>query len=338
MLKNIINKIGRIILGNLSFIIFWILMLFIFTFEFPYVIESPGGLINLDSRIKVNNSYEVSGSYNMTYVESRKATIPTLLISYFNKSWDVYKLSDTIEDGTTSKENDLRGKIVLKESNDNAIINAYKLAGLDVNTIDEKVYVIYVDEDANTDLKVGDEIISVDGVSIDSAKQLSYLSNIYSSGDRVKIEAISDGKRYERYAYVYTINDKKVFGIYVSLNKTLDYSPSVDFNFDSSEYGSSAGLMETLYIYDSIIDDDISKGLKISGTGSVDIDGNVIEIDGVKYKLKGAVKNKADVFFVPSGSNYEEAIKLKNENNYDIEIVSVSTVDEALFYLYNYEK
>ena len=338
MIKKIIKKLGRIILTNLSFIIAFVLILFVFTFEFPYIIESPGGIIDLSERIKVENGYEISGSYNMTYVESRKATIPTLLISYFNKSWDVYKTSETIEDGTTIKENDLRGKIVLKESNDNAIINAYKLAGLEVNKTEEKVYVIYVDENANTDLKVGDEIVSIDGVKIESAKHLSYLSTIYSAGDKVKIETISDGKEYERYAYVYTINDKKVFGIYVALNKTLEYSPKVEFNFTLNEFGSSAGLMETLYIYDCLIEKDLSNGLKISGTGTIDIEGNVGEIDGVKYKLKGAVNAKADIFFVPNGENYDEAIKIQNENKYDIEIIGVSTFNEALYYLYNYEE
>lgn len=338
MIKNTLKKAGRILLANISFIIFLVLMLFVITFEFPYVIESPGGLINLENKITVEEPYTITGSYNMTYVTARKATIPTLLLSYFNKSWDVYKINETIEEGTTTKENDLRGKITLKESNDNAIINAYKLAGLDVNVKDEKVYVIYVDENAKTDLKVGDEIVSIDGVKVESVKHLSYLSTIYSNGDKVKIETKSNEKTYERYAYVYTINDKKVFGIYVALNKELEYAPKASFNFDHNEFGSSAGLMETLYIYDLITINDLSNGLKISGTGSIDIDGNVIEIDGVKYKLKGAVKNDADIFFVPSGENYEEAKKIKEENNYDIEIIPVSTIDEALFYLYNYKK
>lgn len=332
------QKILKTLLRNISFIVFLIVLIFVFIFELPYTIESTGGLVNLNNRITVEQPYEITGSYNMTYVTARKATIPTLLISFLNPSWDLYKKAETIESGTTSKENDLRGKILLKESSDNAIINAYKLAGLEVNVTKEKVYVIYIDENAETDLKVGDEIISVDGIKIESVKQMSYLSSIYSDGDKVKIETISDGKTYERYAYVYTINGKKVFGIYVSLNKELEYTPKVSFKFNTNEYGSSAGLMETLYIYDLITEKDLSHGLKIAGTGVIDEKGNVLEIAGVKYKLKGAIKNKADIFFVPSGENYEEAKKLKEEKNYNIEIYPVSTFDEAVQYLYNYKK
>ena len=61
----------------------------------------------------------------------------------------------------------------------------------------------------------------------------------------------------------------------------------------------------------------------------VDIDGNVGEIGGVKYKLIGAVKNKSDIFLCPK-ENYEEAIKVAKDNNYSIKIISVGTLKEAI--------
>ena len=56
-------------------------------------------------------------------------------------------------------------------------------------------------------------------------------------------------------------------------------------------------------------------------------------IGGVEYKLKSAVKKGADLFIVPNDSNYDEAIKLKEKNNYKIEILGVSTFDEVIEYL-----
>ena len=90
--------------------------------------------------------------------------------------------------------------------------------------------------------------------------------------------------------------------------------------------------MTALVIFNKLISYDITKGYKIAGTGTIDEDGTVGEIDGVKYKLKGAVKDKADVFLVPSG-NYEEAIKLKEKNNYKIKIIEVKTFEDAIYYL-----
>ena len=95
--------------------------------------------------------------------------------------------------------------------------------------------------------------------------------------------------------------------------------------------------MTAVSIYNAITEEDITKGLNIGGTGTVDILGNVGEIDGVKYKIMGAVKNDIDIVFVPSG-NYEEAIETKNNNDYDIEIVSIDTFEDVINYLKNYKK
>ena len=91
--------------------------------------------------------------------------------------------------------------------------------------------------------------------------------------------------------------------------------------------------MLSLAIYNNLVKEDITKGRIIVGTGTIDEFGNVGSIGGVEYKLKTAVNNKADIFLVPNGENYEEAIKLQNAKKYKIKIKGVSTFDEALDYL-----
>ena len=117
--------------------------------------------------------------------------------------------------------------------------------------------------------------------------------------------------------------------------KTFDIKSDyhVDFNFKSSESGSSGGLMMSLSLYSYLKKQDLTSGKKIVGTGTIDSEGNVGEISGIKYKLIGAVKNKADIFLVPDGDNYKDAMKLKKEKKYDIKIVKVKTFDDALVYL-----
>ena len=92
--------------------------------------------------------------------------------------------------------------------------------------------------------------------------------------------------------------------------------------------------MLSLAIYNAITEEDITKGKTIVGTGTIDILGNVGKIDGVKYKILGAVKNKADLFICPK-DNYDEAMKVKKEHNLNINIISVETFDEAINYLEN---
>ena len=90
--------------------------------------------------------------------------------------------------------------------------------------------------------------------------------------------------------------------------------------------------MMSLSIYSAISGEDILKGRNIAGTGTIDIEGNVGEIGGIKYKVMGAVKNKMDIILVPS-ANYKEAMKVKKEKNYKIKIVEVKTFQDAIKYL-----
>ena len=115
-------------------------------------------------------------------------------------------------------------------------------------------------------------------------------------------------------------------------NYEYETEDDLDIAFKSGEGGSSGGLVLSLGIYSQITGIDILKGRNIAGTGTIDIDGNVGEIDGIKYKIAGAVKNKMDVILV-SPYNYEEAKKVIKDNNYKIELVKVSTFKEAVEYL-----
>ena len=90
--------------------------------------------------------------------------------------------------------------------------------------------------------------------------------------------------------------------------------------------------MISLAIYNRLVDEDLTKGRKIAGTGTIDKNGNVGEIGGVKYKVMGANSGKADVFFVPE-ANYKEAMKFKQEKGYNLNIVMVKTLDDAIDYL-----
>ena len=101
-----------------------------------------------------------------------------------------------------------------------------------------------------------------------------------------------------------------------------------------SEAGSSGGLMLSLEIYDKLTSKDLSHGKKVMGTGTIDEDGNVGAIGGVKYKMLGAQKDGADIFFVPK-ENYDEAKKVYKKNNLSFELVMVETFDEAINYLNN---
>lgn len=331
MLNKLYDKIKLIIKQNYKFYLVLIFLFLLFTFELPYYIESPGGILDVSTRVKVENANKVSGSFNLAYVSEFKATLPTLIYAYFNNDWDILKKEEVVLN-ETEEQIEYRNHLLLEEANNNAIIVGFNKADEYVLVTNRKINVIYVHEQANTDLKIGDEILEVNGIKIESKNQL--LSLVDSLTGKIEFKVFSKDKECYKYAYKTNIDDKNIIGIVLSETKEVDTNLDVEFKFEKSESGPSGGFMMALSIYNYLIEEDITHGLKIVGTGTIDENGNVGSIGGIEYKLKGACKKKADLFFVPI-DNYEEAKKVVEKENLNIKIISIKTIDEAINYLNN---
>jgi PDZ domain-containing protein len=333
MINKIYVKTKKYIKENYKYILILLVTLFVSTYRLPFYIDSTGGLINTSKRVSIEGAKEPSGSFNMAYVNEIKATIPLWLISVFNKNWDVVTEKDITYGDMTVDEVIEYGRITMREGAKDAVEIAYKKAGLKVTESNNKTVVVYRDKEAETDLKVGDTIDSVNGNKITDFNSITnYVKNL-KSGDRVTIKVTNNGKEYTRYAKMIEIEGEPKIGIVLLETREIATKPECNLMYKSAESGASGGLMTTLTIYDYLIKEDITAGRKIAGTGTIEKDGSVGEIAGIKYKLAGAVKKKVDLFLVPAGTNYKEAMKYKKENNYKINIVSVSTFDEAVKYL-----
>lgn len=319
---------------NYKFILFCIFLIILMTIRFPYYIDAPGGISDVSKKVDIEG-YESNGSFNLAYVREYRATIPTLLISLLNKDWDVYKENEIIMDNETYETYSTRDKILIREAVSNAIYVAYTKANKNIKVVSNELYVAYVDEEARTNLQIGDVITHLNGTPVFNRKEAIKIIESINVGDKLDIKVINKDKEYNRYSYIIDEDGNKKIGILLSSVSKYDTKPNVDVKIDKNESGSSGGLIMTLAIYNSLVPEDITHGKTIVGTGTIDLDGNVGTIGGVEYKLKSANKNKADLFIVPNGENYDEAMKLKKEKNYDIEIVGVSTFDEVLEYLKN---
>lgn len=300
--------------------------------KLPYYIDAPGGLINVSNRVEIDGAYKSEGSLNLAYVTEYNATIPMLILSLFNKDWTVNKLG-TKEEKQYYEDSLIRDKLWIKEAYSNAVILAYQKANKEVIITNTDIYVVYLLDQAKTDLKIGDKIISVDGNNISTKTDLSDALKNKKSKDKIEIIVVNNNKEYTRYATLFEIEGTLIVGFVPAEINDYSVNPNIKIHYESSESGPSGGLMISLAIYNALIKEDITGGYTIVGTGTIDLDGNVGEIGGVEYKIKGAVKEKADIFLIPAGENYEEAKKIVKENDYKITLVPVSTFDEALEYL-----
>ena len=336
MIKQVLKKIKQFIKENIVFLIVFFILLIVLTYEFPYYIETPGGTIDVTDRIIVEDGYQSKGSFHLAYVSELKATIPTLILSKLKKDWDIIKRSEVVMEHENIEDVYFRDKANLEEANQNAIIVAYQKANKNVAILKQHLLVTYVDPLAKTELQVGDEITHINGKQIESKLELNEIIKRASIGDVFTFTVIRKQKTEDVTAEMIEYEGLKMIGLMLYEKKELKTDPKVSFHFKSSESGPSGGLMTTLSIYNQLVQTDITKGKKIVGTGTIALDGTVGEIAGVKYKLKGAEKGGADIFFVPNGKNYEEAIKLKHDLDYEIEVVGVSTFEDALVYLEKY--
>jgi len=316
-----------------KFLIVCALIIFIGLYRLPYNIYTGGGVMNMNSRVEVVDGYKSKGSFNMAYVDELQATIPTYLLSYIF-SWDKEPISDTlIDENDTLDDLWKRERLSLEDSNDSAIIIASKLAGIDIKINSTNVVVSYIASEAKTDLEIGDIILSVDNKTINTSQELiDLITTNYHVGDKVKIKVIRNNKEKECTSELINYDNKVKIGIAMDIKFNYELDRDINIKFKSNEAGPSAGLILALEIYNQLVKEDITKGYKIAGTGTIDINGNVGTIGGIKYKLKGANNSKAKLFFVPEG-NYDEAMNEKKKNNYEIEIIKVKTINDAINYL-----
>ncbi|MBR5369820.1 MAG: hypothetical protein IK137_00790 [Bacilli bacterium] len=329
-MKKVISYIVNTIKEEYKFIILLLLLFIIFIYPLNYYIIIGGGASNVSTRINVEDKYKSKGSFNISYVEELKGTVFTYLLSYIIPSWEredanlyKYNVNESIDDI------EFRSDLDLSYSNSNATYWAYTLANKSVDMVDTKIYVIAILDDFITELKIGDQIISIDGNTYDNIDKYKEYIQTLNENDYALVKVLRNNKEKELKCKIYKYKDKLMLGI--GLQELDEYvtEPKVNIKFENGESGPSGGLITALEIYNQLVKNDLTKGKKIAGTGTIEKDGTIGEIGGVEYKILGAAQAKMDIFLVPDG-NYKDAIKYKKKHNLKIKIVKVSNIEEAI--------
>ncbi len=323
-------KFKKFIKENYKIILLMILIILFFNIKLPYYILAPGGTINITNRVVMEDyKKEENGSINMLYVSEYDGTPASLLMAKI-KNYDIESNKERQISNETIKEINKRNKIMRDNSLDIATMVAYTEAGKKIDIKNRKNVVVATTIDNG--LEIGDEIITVDNIKCEEVADIKKQINSKEENDIITFKILRENKEKEIKSKVLLEGTNKIVGAVIITEYDYEINPQIDIKFKNSESGASGGLMLALTIYNAITEDDIIKGRTIAGTGTISLDGTVGEIDGIKYKIMGAAKNKVDIVFVPS-ANYEEAIMTKNKYKYNLEIVRVDTFKEAIEYL-----
>jgi Lon-like protease len=197
----------------------------------------------------------------------------------------------------------------------------------------EGALVAGVAEDAVTsDLEAGDVIVGVDGGEVLDSRDVVDAVRASEPGETLRFEVETDGASREVAVTLGRSGDDPPVP-YVGVILTTELDLPVDVTIDAGVIGGpSAGLLFALSIVELLGPEDLTDGRIIAGTGTVDRDGQVGSVGGVRQKVSGAAApasgdDPAAVFLVPRG-NLAEARRAAVDS--DVLLVPVDTLGDAL--------
>ncbi|MBA2870696.1 PDZ domain-containing protein [Anoxybacillus calidus] len=310
--------------------------------KLPYYVTMPGTAQKLDPLVHVKGGDQDDGDFMLTTIRMGRANVISYALAKVRKYYDLYPVEAIKQQGESDEEYTLRQLHMMENSKQTAIAVAYEKAGKPITYKFLGVYVIRVlpDMPASQYLRPGDRIVAVDEKKLQSAEQFIEYVGQKAKGETVKITFERKGKKktVQLALKPFPENPKRVgIGISLVTDSEIVTNPSVEIK--SEEIGGpSAGLMFSLEIYDQLVEEDITKGYTIAGTGTINEKGEVGPIGGISQKIIAADKAGADIFFAPNekgaeDSNYQEALKTAKDIGTKMKIVPIDTFDDALRYL-----
>ena len=178
MFNKLYVNMKNYIKDNYKILIIFILIFLFFIVRLPFYVSAPGGLLDTKDKIDIASDFKLKGSLNMAYVSQLDGTIPVLFWALLDPNWDIEKEKDVTVGDESIDDLEYRNKMLMEESNDTALLVAYDYSNISYETANNKVYVTYIDKEAKTNLKIGDQIIKIDDKKVTEKKDLfDYISD-----------------------------------------------------------------------------------------------------------------------------------------------------------------
>lgn len=331
-----------------------VLALFAIAFLYPldYYISKPGGAYKLSPIVEVEDQdQDDEGELRLLTIALSKATPATYLYQLWTDPQHLLDAGQVRREDEDDETYEVRQLKLMSNSQINAIQVAFEETGNAYELINNGLFIYSVVKNSPADghLKPGDRIVAIDGNEDVSEKALQDFILTKKVGDTIELTIQRDEqvKQVEiTLGSIPEIPDRPAVGI--SYQQDQEIKTNREVTFQSDEIGGpSAGLMFTLEIMNQLVDEDLSKGYHIAGTGEIAADGTVGRIGGIDLKVKAAADEGVDFMFAPDDelsaevkqanpellSNYEEAVKTVEKLDLDIKVVPVKTIQDALDYL-----
>lgn len=327
------------------FVLVMALVVFVSSYRLDAYISRPGDAYELSPLVEVDGRDEDdAGTLSLMTVTMFNATPALYIMAQFQEGYKVLDPEQVRSPHESDEEYNVRQLKLMSDSQVNALQVAFEEAGKPYEVSSNGVFILNVLEDGAAAglLSPGDRLMEIDGQAYDSMEEfLDYLST-KEVGDEVELVIERDERTINQtvtLAPLPTEPERAGIGISFVEDKEIETTPDVSIDSDTIG-GPSAGLMFTLEILNQLLDEDITKGYDIAGTGTMESDGTVGRIGGIDQKVMAAGRAGIDIFFAPDDetdselpSNFDQALETAEEIGTGMDIVPVTDIDAALDYL-----
>ena len=314
----------------------------------------PGNAYNVSEYVTVQGGDEDDeGSFSLMTVTLSKASPLMYVYAKFKDYYELISMNQVRQDEEDDNEYNIRQAKLMTDSQFNALYVAFSRTDLEYKVTFNGVYVLNIITGGAADgiLEPGDEIVEIEGEHIDS--QAMFAQRIVEMRDQgqydIELVINRDDELFTKTVTLKEIPNSKGkvgLGVVFSESKSITTDPHVNIDIGSIG-GPSAGLMFTLEILNQLLDEDITKGYMVAGTGEMLENGSVGRIGGIEKKVVAAHEAGMEIFFAPDDevteeklkqnpdfkSNYEAATETAKKIGTTMEIVPVKTIDDALDFL-----
>ena len=324
-----------------AMVIFLIAFMPIGLIKTEYYFMSPGPPYQWEIDYGNDENYAFEGNLFQLTVRRDEANVFVYLWSLINDSYDLYPREVILPDGVTPQELSEISIQNMRTSENVAIAVALKNVGYEIESKGDGVAVVGLLEDSpvKDKLKKGDLINSINNTDIYSATEFISTLRTYSIGETVSIGLLREIDGIKEQIYIKTTliehveyeGEPMVGFLATTVNERFDFPFEIDIK-TGNVGGPSAGLMMALNVYNNLIPEDITNSKIIAGTGTIEIDGSVGPVGGVKQKIIAAKRAGAELILVPV-ANFEEAQPFETDKT---AIIAVDSFDEALAVISQY--
>lgn len=310
----------------------------------PYVIEQPGPVFNVLGTtegddgdvplIEVHDAqtYETAGTLDMLTVQlvgnpQRSPGWLDIVSAWFDPSRAVVPMDLYFPPGVTTEQRDEQNATLMVDSQQDSVAAALRELGYEVP---EHIAVAQIAEGgpAQGVLQLDDEIVAVNGTAVAGLDSLRDAISTNGTGAPASIDIVRGGAAttVQITPTTATATDGTTSTV-IGIGTKVTYDLPVDITIQLDNVGGpSAGMMFALGMIDLLTPGELNGGEDVAGTGTIDADGNVGAIGGIRQKLFGAKEAGAEWFLAPA-SNCDE---VAGHVPAGLTVFAVKTLDDSL--------